>query len=83
MLYFAVANPCFKENISSIGVPDHFVLEETAPDIYQSGFYAHLICKREAGSDNYKRYNEAGETKIDLSIKLKNEDLNRREATIC
>ena len=57
-----VANPCFKENITDdMEVPEHLVLEENAPDVYQSGFYAHLICKREAGSDKYKKYHEAGE----------------------
>ena len=59
--YFAVANPCYKENMSAIGIPDHFELEEPSPDIYQSGFYAYLVCKREDGTKAYKRYNEEGE----------------------
>ena len=47
--------------MSAIGIPDHFELEEPSPDIYQSGFYAYLVCKRDEDSKAYKRYNEEGE----------------------
>ena len=54
------ANPCFLNNLTNIGEPSHLELAEDNPDIYQSGFYAYFVCKRQEGTSNLMLLEETG-----------------------